>query len=257
MASSSQGFPIETPWARAPATRMPRSAEARASRWAVTDRGLDALGRRPTNRTRHRRHFLPGRSFPVRITRLSPLIDPHRPRPSRAGLEPVALPLLRRDWDTATTANCVEGGRAMAETTTRVMDADGPPVPEMIEPSVWADDRRHLSTRELLSRVVRTGSRLVSKEIELARAELKADIESELAMIKMLAAAAVGALLGVNLLLVALVIGLSHWIPAWLAAVALGALILVVSALVGYIGWQRRVSKPLAVTRRTVTEDVQ
>ena len=28
-------------------------------------------------------------------------------------------------------------------------------------------------------------------------------------------------------------------------------------AIVGYIGWQRRVTRPLAVTRKTVTEDLQ
>jgi hypothetical protein len=118
-------------------------------------------------------------------------------------------------------------------------------------------DGRLLSTRELVSRILKTGSRLVSKEIELARAEVKADLAAEVAMIKMLAAAAVGVLLGVNLLLVAAVFALAHWIPGWLAALVLGGIILVASAVVGYIGWQRRVTSPLAVTRKTVREDLQ
>jgi hypothetical protein len=45
--------------------------------------------------------------------------------------------------------------------------------------------------------------------------------------------------------------------PGWLAAVLVGGVILVISAIVGYIGWQRRVTRPLAVTRETVTEDMQ
>jgi uncharacterized membrane protein YqjE len=118
-------------------------------------------------------------------------------------------------------------------------------------------DGRLLSTRELVSRILKTGSRLVSKEIELARAEVKADLAAELAMIKMLAAAAVGVLLGVNLLLVAVVFALTHWIPGWLAALLLGGIILVASAVVGYVGWQRRVTAPLAVTRKALTEDLQ
>ena len=118
-------------------------------------------------------------------------------------------------------------------------------------------DGRLLSTRELVSRILQTGSRLVSKEIELAKAEVKADLAAELAMLKMLAAAAVGVLLGVNLLLVAVVFALAHWIPGWLAALGLGGIILVASAMVGYIGWQRRVTAPLAVTRKALTEDLQ
>jgi hypothetical protein len=114
-----------------------------------------------------------------------------------------------------------------------------------------------LSTRELVSRILKTGSRLVSKEIELARAEVKADLAAELAMIKMLAAAAVGALLGVNLLLVAAVFALTQWMPGWLAALVLAGIILVASAVVGYVGWQRRVTSPLAVTRKALTEDLR
>ena len=131
--------------------------------------------------------------------------------------------------------------------------ARGPaPDSQAIEP-----DSHQLSTRELLSRIFQTGSHLVTKEIELARAEVKADLEAELGMVKMLVAAAVGALLGVNLLLVAAVFALALWMPGWLAALALAAVVLVVSAIVGYVGWQRRVRTPLAVTRKTVTEDMQ
>jgi uncharacterized membrane protein YqjE len=119
------------------------------------------------------------------------------------------------------------------------------------------DDRRLLSTRELLSRILHTGSELVSKEIALAHEEVKANLEAEIAMVKLLVIAGVGALMGLNLLLVAAVFGLARVMPGWLAALLLGGVILVISAIVAYIGWQRRVTRPLAVTRKTVTEDLQ
>jgi uncharacterized membrane protein YqjE len=131
------------------------------------------------------------------------------------------------------------------------------PAPAAVAPVDSAQNGRDLSTRELLGRILQTGSRLVSTQIELARAEVKADIQTEIRMAKLLAGAAIGGLLGLNLLLVAAAFALAHWMPAWLAALALGAVVLVISAVVGYIGWQRRVTRPLEVTRKTVTEDVQ
>jgi uncharacterized protein YciW len=115
----------------------------------------------------------------------------------------------------------------------------------------------HLSTRELLSRVLHPASQLVSTEMALAREEGKANLEAEFATVKLLVVAGVIGLAGVNLLLVAAVFALAHVIAAWLAAVLVGGVILVISAIVAYIGWQRRVTRPLAVTRKTVTEDMQ
>jgi Putative Actinobacterial Holin-X, holin superfamily III len=118
-------------------------------------------------------------------------------------------------------------------------------------------EARSLSTRELVGRVLKAGSLLVAKEVELARAEIKADLDAELGMVKLLIAAALAAVLGLNLLLVSAVFALTHWLPAWLAALGLGGLFLVVSLVLGLIGWNRRVSSPLAITRKTVKEDMQ
>ena len=134
----------------------------------------------------------------------------------------------------------------------------GPAAPARRQrPARPAGDGRQLSTRELLSRILHTGSQLVSKEIDLAREEVKANLEAELAMVKLLGIAGAGGLVGLNLLLVAMVFALAHVMPGWLAALLLGGVIFVISAIVGYIGWQRRVTRPLAVTRKTVTEDLQ
>jgi len=124
-------------------------------------------------------------------------------------------------------------------------------------PPPMRSDGRLLSTRELLSRILHTAAQLVSTEMALAREEGKANLDAAFATVKLLLVAGVIGLAGVNLLLVAAVFALAHVMPGWLAAVLVGGVILVISAIVGYSGWQRRVTRPLAVTRKTVTEDLQ
>jgi hypothetical protein len=123
--------------------------------------------------------------------------------------------------------------------------------------SVLDHEVRSLSTVELVSRVVKAGSLLIAKEVELARAEINADLQAELGVLKLLIAAAIAAVLGMNLLLVAAVFALTGWVPGWLAALALGGVVLAIAVGLGLIGWARRVSSPLAVTRKTVKEDMQ
>ena len=118
-------------------------------------------------------------------------------------------------------------------------------------------DTQSLSTRQLLARLLETVSLLVTKEVELARAELKADVKTELDMVKLLAAAGIVALFGVNMLLVAAVFALTVWIPGWVAALAVAVVLIVIGAVLTLVGWQRRVSAPMAVTRQIVKEDVQ
>jgi uncharacterized membrane protein YqjE len=114
-----------------------------------------------------------------------------------------------------------------------------------------------LSTLELVRRLLQTASLLLKKEVELARAELKADLEAQLRMAKRLAIAAVLALLGINLLLVAAVFAMANVMPGWLAALALGVVLLAVGGAVGLMAWRRRMSAPLAVSRKHVKEDVE
>jgi hypothetical protein len=119
-----------------------------------------------------------------------------------------------------------------------------------------------LPTRELLRRIAEAGSALFGKEVELARAEVRAGVEAQLGMVKLLAIGAIGALGGVNLVLLAGVLGVAQWLGASLDGLTLGAiavavLLLVVAGALGYAGWRRRIGTPLAATRKTVTEDVQ
>jgi hypothetical protein len=118
-------------------------------------------------------------------------------------------------------------------------------------------ETQSLTTRQLLARLIETVSLLVTKEIELARAEIKADLKAEIATVALLVAAGVVAVFAVNMLLVAVVFALAGWLAGWLAALALAALLLAIGGVLALVGWTRRVSVPLAVTRRTVKEDVE
>ena len=116
---------------------------------------------------------------------------------------------------------------------------------------------RALSTRELIVEITEKVTLLARKEVELAKTEIKADLQAELSTAKGLGVAALGVVLGLNMLLVALVLALAAYMPAWLAALLLGGGLLLIGGIVGYVSWTRRVTKPLAVTRKTLKEDVQ
>ena len=116
---------------------------------------------------------------------------------------------------------------------------------------------RSLSLRDLLGEITGKVTLLAKKEVELARTELRADLASELAMGKGLVVAAVVGILGVNMLLVAAAFALAVYMPAWLAAVLIGAVLVVMAGILGYVSWMRRVTEPLVATRKTLREDAQ
>ncbi len=116
---------------------------------------------------------------------------------------------------------------------------------------------RSLSLRELLGEITGKVTLLARKEVELARTELKADLASELAAGKGLAVAILVGLLGLNMLLMAAVFGLAVYLPAWLAALLIGGVLGITAGILGYVSWSRRVTTPLAATRKTLKEDAQ
>jgi Putative Actinobacterial Holin-X, holin superfamily III len=116
---------------------------------------------------------------------------------------------------------------------------------------------RELSNRTLISEITAKAMLLAQKEIELAKTEIRADLSAQLGMVKALGVAAIVVLLAVNLLLVAVVLALSLVIPGWLAALMVGGVLLLTGAIVGYVGWRRMVTNPLALTRQTLKEDVR
>ena len=116
---------------------------------------------------------------------------------------------------------------------------------------------RELSNRALIREITSKVSVLAHKELELAKAEIRADMKAELATVKALGIAAIAALIGVNLLLVAPILALALVIPGWVAALAVGGVILVIAAIIGYIGWRLHVRGPLSLTRQTLKEDMR
>jgi hypothetical protein len=114
-----------------------------------------------------------------------------------------------------------------------------------------------LTTKELLSRILSEGNALIRKEVELARAELTADVRSEARMAKTLGVGAILGLCGLSLALVTVVLALSLVMPGWAAGLIVTAAVVAVAGMVAALGWSRRVRAPLERTRKHLKEDVQ
>ena len=111
--------------------------------------------------------------------------------------------------------------------------------------------------RDLLSGITDRVKLLVTKEFALAKAEIRSDVKSEIAMAKSLGIAAVCGLLGLNMLLVAAAFALATMVPGWAAALIVAAPFIVVGIAMGAIGWTRRVTKPLEATRASLKENLE
>ncbi len=139
--------------------------------------------------------------------------------------------------------------------TSRLTEAGAHPREERHEIEVL----RRMKTRDLVTELARKASLLVKKEVELAKAEVKADIRTEIKMASGLGVAGVCALLTVQLLLTAVVLALMQGgvLPGWAAALVVAAVVLAVGTGVGLWGWARRVRKPLDTSRHSLQEDVR
>lgn len=116
---------------------------------------------------------------------------------------------------------------------------------------------RNASLGDLLSGVTDRVKLLVVGEVALAKAEIRSDVKSEIAMAKGLGIAVVSALLGVNMLLVAAAFALATIVPGWAAALIVGGPFIVFGIVMGTIGWARRVKKPLEASRASLKEDLE
>src|SRR5439155_8294730 len=112
-----------------------------------------------------------------------------------------------------------------------------------------------MSSRELISHVLDDAARLAKKEIELAKAELRQDLKSEVAMARGLGIGALCAIWTVSLMLVAVALALGNVMAEWGAALIVAAAVLLAGAVFGLIGWKKRVTSPLESTRRSLKED--
>src|SRR3954452_6268847 len=116
-------------------------------------------------------------------------------------------------------------------------------------------DTASMSTPQLVSETIKEALALVRAEIQLARVELKSDVAAGVDAAKALGVAAVCALVVLNLLLVAAVLGLATIMPAWAAALLVAAVVALAGAIFGLLGW-KHVSRPLERTRKTLKEDL-
>ncbi len=118
---------------------------------------------------------------------------------------------------------------------------------------------RSLPLRDLISALARTGSQLARKELELAKAEARQDLRSEIKMAGGLGVAGVCALLALQMLLVAVAFGLmeSGTLPGWAASLILAAVVLAIGPGAGLWGWAKRVRRPLETTRSSLQKNVR
>jgi putative superfamily III holin-X len=114
-----------------------------------------------------------------------------------------------------------------------------------------------LTTPELIREIGSKSMLLVRKELDLTKQEVKEDARAELAAIKGFAAAIVGAIATLNLLLVAAVFALASRMELLPAALLVAAIVCVLTVIAAAIAWRKRVTRPLERTRKSVEEDVQ
>jgi hypothetical protein len=126
-----------------------------------------------------------------------------------------------------------------------------------METARTVESARNLSNRELVREITAKASFLVKKEIDLAKAEIRADLQAQVGMAKAFGLAALAAFCGLNLLLVAAVLALAIIMPGWAAALVIAGVTLGIGAVMGYIGWRRMVTNPLRLTRQTLKEDMR
>jgi uncharacterized membrane protein YqjE len=113
-----------------------------------------------------------------------------------------------------------------------------------------------LPSGQLMAETAREAITLVKTQIELAKVELKQDLQSEVKAAKGLSVAAICGLSMLNMLLVAAVLALMTVMPAWGAALLMAGGVALVGGIAGIVGW-RHVKAPLVRTRKSLEEDVR
>jgi uncharacterized membrane protein YqjE len=116
---------------------------------------------------------------------------------------------------------------------------------------------RELSIGELVGHIVPEIKTLIQQEVTLAKAELKADLQSEISMAKFMGIGALLAIFGVSMLFVTIAFAFAGTLPGWEAALIVAGVLLVTAGTMAAIGWAKRVKKPLDSTQKTIKEDVE
>jgi hypothetical protein len=115
----------------------------------------------------------------------------------------------------------------------------------------------NMTNRELIGHITQNAVQLAKREVDLAKAELKADLKKEVGMAKGLGVAGLCALWAVSLMLMACALALGNVMAEWAAALVVAGGVLLVGSVAGFVGWGKRVQKPLETTLRTLKQDAQ
>ena len=121
-------------------------------------------------------------------------------------------------------------------------------------------DPADASIRELVRQMSEDSSRLIRSEIRLAQTEMSAKAKNVGVGIGGFSAAGLLAFFGIGVLLAAAVLGLATQLPAWLSAVIIGVVLLVIAGIIALVA-KRKVAEatpPMPErTVETVKQDVQ
>lgn len=148
----------------------------------------------------------------------------------------------------------------------QLLDAKAPPDERDTEEMVMDNDERGnggrpemtaLSTAELVKQITHQVGELARAQIQLATAELRADLKTEVKMATGLGVSALAAIMALNLLLVTAVFALAMVLPGWAAGLIVTGVMALVAAIAGVVGWKKRVRTPLARSRHELEEDVR
>jgi tetrahydromethanopterin S-methyltransferase subunit C len=113
-------------------------------------------------------------------------------------------------------------------------------------------DRKSRSLFGLVGDVPKLVKGLVKGEIDLLKAEMLAKAKIFGLAAGLLVGALVVVLYAIGVLLTAAVMGLASVMPAWLAALVVAVVMLIIAAILGLIGW-KRLKKGLPITpKRTI-----
>jgi hypothetical protein len=114
-----------------------------------------------------------------------------------------------------------------------------------------------LSNLQLVKEIISQVTLLAKRQIELAKAEIRADVRAEARVAGGLGLAAVGAIIVATLLLVTAALALSLVLPGWAAGLIVTGVVAIAVALVALFSWRRRVRTPLQHSRDELKQDVR
>lgn len=117
-------------------------------------------------------------------------------------------------------------------------------------------DRKPRSLFGLVGDVPKLVKELVTGELNLLKAEMLAKVKIFALAAGLLIAALVIVLYAIGVLLTAAVMGLATVMPAWLAALIVAVVMLIVAAILGLIGW-KRFKRGLPITPKRTIDSVK